>query len=152
MDDTARCSQLRVIHCGRPGRPIPWETKRSAAGASCTTEVYPHPALLHLLGRDYRVPYKVSKAGKYWKGTSVATRIENLSAEFAAIEGALAAEFGPTGVDIPEPPTASTLTALKRYEDALDSLVCAWAGKCFLEGRARAFGDDHAAIWVPTDR
>jgi predicted RNase H-like nuclease len=31
-----------------------------------TIEVYPHPALLILLNRFYRVPYKVSKSSKYW--------------------------------------------------------------------------------------
>ena len=30
-------------------------------------ECYPHVALLALLKRGYRVPYKVSRSGKYWK-------------------------------------------------------------------------------------
>jgi hypothetical protein len=31
-------------------------------------EVYPHPAPLVLLKTNHRIPYKVAKAGKYWKG------------------------------------------------------------------------------------
>lgn len=30
-------------------------------------EVYPHPALLTLLGRAERVPYKIARAARYWR-------------------------------------------------------------------------------------
>lgn len=41
---------------------------------------------------------------------------------------------------------------LEKYytEDALDSLVCAWAGTEYLCGRCQPYGDDTAAIWIPT--
>ena len=40
-------------------------------------ECYPHVALLALLNRDYRVPYKVSRSAQYWKAEQppVAERI-----------------------------------------------------------------------------
>ena len=38
-------------------------------------EVYPHPALLVLLQRDRRVPYKVGKSSRYWQGASIDERI-----------------------------------------------------------------------------
>jgi hypothetical protein len=37
----------------------------------------------------------------------------------------------------------------KRYKDALDALVCAWLGTCFVEGTVDAFGDEKAAIFCP---
>jgi predicted RNase H-like nuclease len=40
-------------------------------------------------------------------------------------------------------------SGLKRYEDALDALVCAWVGAKYLLGEAVAYGDGTAAIWVP---
>ncbi|MDW7774366.1 MAG: hypothetical protein SCH71_15885 [Desulfobulbaceae bacterium] len=40
---------------------------------------------------------------------------------------------------------------LKRYEDALDALVCAWVGVKFLEGETQPLGDETAAIWCPRD-
>ncbi len=48
-------------------------------------------------------------------------------------------------LEIPAKPRS--LAALKRYEDALDALVCAWVGIEFLAGRARAMGDAEAVIW-----
>jgi predicted RNase H-like nuclease len=43
-----------------------------------------------------------------------------------------------------------TTAALKRYEDALDALVCGWVGIEYLGGRCTAFGDTAAAIWTPS--
>jgi len=70
---------------------------------------------------------------------------------FAAIDRALDARLGPTGIPLPSPDDAETtpLAHLKRYEDALDALVCAWVGSRFLAGEAMAFGDADSAIWAP---
>ena len=39
---------------------------------TCTViEVYPHPALLRLLQRTYRVPYKVDRTLRYWPRLSI---------------------------------------------------------------------------------
>lgn len=112
-------------------------------------EVYPHPALLVLLDRAYRVPYKVSKSSKYWKNASVTERISNLLVEFNHIERGLRRVFGDTLVSLPSASQVRTLHSLKRYEDALDALLSAWVGCMFTVGAAAAYGDSTAAIWVP---
>lgn len=115
-------------------------------------EVYPHPALLVLLNSPYRVPYKAGKSNRYWPGTKVQERIANLLQQFALIEGALRRIFGDTHIPLPLPSEVATLSQLKRYEDALDALVCAWVGVGYIEGSASAYGDGAAAIWVPSSR
>lgn len=112
-------------------------------------EVYPHPALLRLLGRSYRVPYKVAKSLQYWPGVTVPGRIKSLLAEFRIIDGALMSVFGPTRIPLPEARDVTRLAQLKRYEDALDALVSAWVAIEFVSGNADAYGDDTAAIWIP---
>jgi predicted RNase H-like nuclease len=48
-------------------------------------------------------------------------------------------------------PTVGQRTAeLKAFEDKLDAVVCAWVAICALEQRATPFGDEDAAIWIPT--
>lgn len=112
-------------------------------------EVYPHPALLSLLSRAYRIPYKVSRARRYWPLETPTRRIEALIAEFAAIYEALTVVFGVLPLPQPSNIEARTLGALKRYEDALDALICAWVGVRFLAGEAQPFGDETAAVWCP---
>ena len=119
-------------------------------GRRCSAEVYPHPALLRLLGDDVRVPYKVARSGRYWPGTSVAERIRLLLEQMNRITSGLEERLGPTGVRLPAAKAVPSLSALKRYEDALDAIVCAWVGACIVDGTAEAFGDESAAIWVPT--
>lgn len=137
-------AQLEVE--GFPLATTAYERSRSIA---CAVEVYPHPALLALLARDYRVPYKVSKSGRYWKRTSVPVRIANLLAEFEAIRDALQADLGDLPLHLPRATEVSTLSELKRYEDSLDSVVCAWVGLRFLQDRALPYGDSTSAVWVP---
>lgn len=112
-------------------------------------EVYPHPALLTLLGRDYRVPYKVGNSRKYWSGESIQRRIAHLIDEFATIHHSLSQELGDLPFDLPSSKDVDNLSYLKRYEDALDALVCAWVGKQHLLGRTRPYGDENSVIWVP---
>lgn len=112
-------------------------------------EVYPHPALLSLLNRSQRVPYKVSKSNRYWPRETVSNRIGNLLAEFEAIYAALAISIDNLPFHLPKPEQVAAIANLKRYEDALDSLVCAWVGAQFLLGRTVALGDATAAIWCP---
>lgn len=120
--------------------------------SSALIEVYPHPALLHLLRRDYRVPYKVSKAGKYWpRPATIAQRRKHLLAEFKAIRRALAKSIDGICLMLPPVRQNKPLTHLKRYEDALDALICCWVGSQVLDGRATAYGDAAAAIWIPND-
>ncbi|MCA2981386.1 MAG: DUF429 domain-containing protein [Myxococcaceae bacterium] len=117
------------------------------APAGALLEVYPHPAVMQLLGRDYRVPYKASRASKYWPGTSPAERARRVLAELRALASALRARFD--GADVPLPRAVGSLAELKRYEDALDALVCAFIGVEAVEGRGAAYGDASAAIWLP---
>lgn len=119
------------------------------AGTRRTIEVYPHPALLSLLGRSYRVPYKVGRSGRYWPEAGRQERITRLLAEFVSINGALCRVCGETYVPIPAAAGTLALSALKRYEDALDALVCAWVGMRYARGTAIAYGDSTAAIWLP---
>lgn len=114
-------------------------------------EVYPHTALLSLLGRNERVRYKVSKAGKYWPGLSVSERRTAILRELHAIRAGLQAEFDVCDLPLPDLGTIPPQRMLKRFEDALDALVCAWVGTRYIEKRALAFGDSTAAIWCPSD-
>lgn len=112
-------------------------------------EVYPHIALLRLCEASMRLEYKVSKARKYWKDTSVPQRIERLLAVWNGIVVALERELGPLPLALPRPDEVRSLSALKRHEDALDAVVCAYVGVLYATGRAEAFGDEDAVIWGP---
>ncbi len=114
-------------------------------------EVYPHPALLVLLRRDRRVPYKVSKASTYWRGTPVAERIGLLLNEFAAIRRGLASHIDDIAIPLPQAAAVRSLAALKPFEDALDALVCCWVGCQYLAGRCDPLGDETAAVWCPRE-
>jgi predicted RNase H-like nuclease len=112
-------------------------------------EVYPHPALLALLQRSYRVPYKISKVRRYVPNATSAERIAHLLGEMRAILVALEKTLGPTGFSLPEPSQIRSPRHLKSHEEALDALVCAWVGVCYLKREAVAFGDATCAIWCP---
>ncbi|HWM92947.1 MAG TPA: DUF429 domain-containing protein [Thermoanaerobaculia bacterium] len=122
-----------------------------AAEVNRLVEVYPHPALLSLLQRDRRVSYKVGKSGRYWPDLDRTDRIHALLGVFNSIYRALEKVFGPLGFDVPAPEDIPALAHLKRYEDALDALACAWVGVEYLKGRTVALGDETAAIWCPAD-
>lgn len=114
-------------------------------------EVYPHPALLLLLGLPERLPYKVSKSRRYWPTPSRdERRVRLLTNQHRVLEG-LRESIDGIDLPLPEPEPGGSLASLKRYEDALDALVCAWVGTRYLDGKAKAYnrGDLTAAIWVP---
>ena len=50
---------------------------------------------------------------------------------------------------LPTPAAVPSLSSLKRYEDALDALVCGWVAAQFVQGNAMPYGDATAAVWVP---
>jgi predicted RNase H-like nuclease len=112
-------------------------------------EVYPHPALLTLMNATYRVPYKVQKSRRFWPQQSGRERIVSLLDEFRRIDAALRRHIDGIPQFLPAAEAVPSLSALKRYEDALDALVCGWVAVEFLRGHARAYGDGTAAIWVP---
>lgn len=109
-------------------------------------EVYPHTALLSLLHAEFRLPYKVSKSGRYWPGEPVKVRCERLLEQWQRILAALRKVMS---VDLELPRSFASLAGMKRYEDALDAVVCAWVAMAFLAGNAQPLGDDEAAIWTP---
>ena len=141
----SRCLTRQLADAGFPLAT----TDRTSHQRPCALEVYTHPALLSLMDRDYRVPYKVAKSKKYWPHRTVEERIWALLGEFTEIDLALGAWLGETGLPLPSPEKIEHLSCLKRYEDALDALVCAWIGITYIERQAVAYGDHEAAIWVP---
>lgn len=64
----------------------------------------------------------------------------------------LAVHIDGISVPLPRPQDVETLSSLKRYEDAIDALVCCWVGSQYLDGLAVALGDETAAIWCPRSR
>jgi predicted RNase H-like nuclease len=129
---------------------FPLATGTTPAGTpNRLVEVYPHPALITLTGASYRLPYKVSRIRRYWPGSSPAERKVNLLSQFGEILSALSREIRGIPVDLPDAADTVSVAGLKRYEDSLDALVCAWVGARYLEGEATPYGDHTAAIWVP---
>jgi predicted RNase H-like nuclease len=112
-------------------------------------EVYPHPALIELAAADRRLPYKQSKSRKYWPDESTAARRANLIRTWGEIVDLLDVEIRGVKKALPLPSTEARSYELKAFEDTLDAVVCAWVGACAMDGRARAFGDELSAIWVP---
>jgi predicted RNase H-like nuclease len=120
-------------------KPTPVGSKRSLL------EVFPHAAVIELLGASYRVPYKLARAAQYWPLRDRAGRRRALLSQWLRIRRALDARI--SGIALPAPRSA-TLSGLKRYEDALDAVICAWVGAEFLARRACPHGDDDAAVWT----
>lgn len=113
-------------------------------------EVYPHVALLKLMRAAERLPYKVSKNGSYWgTGLPATERKWRLLEQWNAILGQLQQEIDGIEIPLPEDPGQFTFQHLKRYEDAIDGLICAWMATRYLAGEAIPLGDDSGAIWVP---
>lgn len=139
LRDQCRAEHLSLITAPTPSDPLP----------SVLMEVYPHVALLGLMGVEERVPYKASKARKYWPHVAPTDRKRLLVELWAKILTQLRGQI--EGIDLPLPtkPEELSLNHLKRFEDALDALICAWVGIEYIEGRALPLGDGTAAIWVP---
>lgn len=112
-------------------------------------EVYPHPALVKLMQADYRLPYKSGKTGKFWPKASVEQRKQNLVKVYADILDALSNEIKGITLTLPEDLQTQPFSYFKRFEDAIDALVCGWIGMNYLAKKATAYGDITGAIWVP---
>jgi predicted RNase H-like nuclease len=130
----------------------PLGTAATRAGQTpALLEVYPHPALLRLLGAPYRLPYKVANRRKYWPDATPAERLARLLQRLDEIRCALQREIDSVPLEVPPLADIASAASLKAVEDALDALVCGWIGIRYLAGRCRAYGDDTAAIWIPTE-
>lgn len=112
-------------------------------------EVYPHVALLGLTQRKERLPYKVGKTGRYWPDRSASDRKELVCKQLKVIRSRLVRQIEAVKVPLPSNPSEHAFNYLKRFEDALDAIVCAWMGSQFLAGVAVPLGNETAAIWVP---
>jgi len=113
-------------------------------------EVYPHVALLALARSVCRLPYKAQKTNKYWPKVRIEERRRRLLVQWVKILSLLRRHID--GIDLEIPSAAhTTFSALKPYEDQIDALVCAWVGALYIEGKASPLGDNHSAIWIPTE-
>ena len=115
-----------------------------------TIEVYPHPAIVRLLNLKCRLPYKDGKKSRYWRKADLPTRRRNLAANLRKLSDGLSVKIH--GIPPDRKPTedyAQGRRSLKKFEDTLDALVCAWVGACYIDRDAECFGDHNAAIWVP---
>jgi predicted RNase H-like nuclease len=112
-------------------------------------EVYPHPALCELAAAPERLPYKVSKVRKYWPNACSLDRRRLLLEQWREILNLLGKQLKGVTENLSLPPQDATSKALKSFEDSLDAAICAWVGICVLERRAKPFGDEDAAIWIP---
>jgi predicted RNase H-like nuclease len=127
-------------------------TDTEAGRAPALAEVYPHPALLALLDRSYRVPYKISRASRYKEADeTLAQRRAMVVDEWRTIRNRLSRTIGAIELPIPSTGASDSLSPrqLKRFEDALDALICGWVGVQYLEGHCTPYGDRTAAIWIP---
>jgi predicted RNase H-like nuclease len=115
-------------------------------------EVYPHPALVELAGAAKRLPYKAAKVSRYWPSAALPERRACLYRTWNEIVALLQNEIAGVTAKLPQPDMNAKGVEVKAYEDALDAVICAWVAVCALEGRARAFGDDQSAIWIPSRR
>ena len=100
-------------------------TNGNKQAAPALIECYPHVALLALLKRDYRLPYKVSRSGQYWKTEKLMRRerIERLFDQFQAIKDSLDACISGIPDFIPSPSEVTTLASLEPMEDRIDALI-----------------------------
>jgi len=146
-DRPGQVSELLRFKLEAQGFPL-----RVGAGATslpCTIEVYPHPAILALLNLETRLRYKISKARKFWPALGRAGRAAELLDAFGLLLGGLAGHIQGIELPLPKPDGIPSFAFLKRFEDTLDALVCAWMGTLYIEGLARVVGDEAAGIWIP---
>jgi predicted RNase H-like nuclease len=112
-------------------------------------EVYPHPALLKLMNVDYRLEYKAGKTSRYWPGLDVSERKKKLFHIYKNVLHVLGKEISDITLSLPDDLVQQPFSHFKRYEDVIDALICGWVGIQYLQGNAKAYGDDTGAIWVP---
>lgn len=113
-------------------------------------EVFPLAALVSLMDLPFRPQYKVTKQYSKWRGLTQEQRLNRIYEEWQKILDALTLEICSLEFKLPERALIRTAGSLKPYEDALDAIICAWVGACFLRGHAEPLGDDDAAIWIPS--
>lgn len=113
-------------------------------------EVYPHASIIELLKLDYRLPYKVQKANKYWHDVSAQQRNYNIISNLNKLKESISENFENIDDIMPilNPETTYTTKFLKGYEDTLDALICAITGLFYAKDKIKAFGNTDEKIWV----
>jgi predicted RNase H-like nuclease len=122
------------------------KTLGSGKDGAALLEVYPHVALLALCRAERRLPYKLSRRRKNFPKLDPTRRLEAVRVEWEKILGRLKREIN---IDLGIDGKIKTLRSWKAWEDVIDAIVCCWVGLEWLRGRARPYGDEIAAIWVP---
>lgn len=110
-------------------------------------EVYPHPALVKLSDEKKRLPYKLSKARRYWPDHNQRDRDLFLFGEWYSIACVLDGYLSGCR-EIPQV-VGERRKDLKAIEDMLDAAACCVVAIRALDGAATAYGDNDSAIWVP---
>jgi predicted RNase H-like nuclease len=115
-------------------RVAPEAIRRSPLRAAI--EVFPHPALVVLLGRSERLPYK-AKPGRSLavRHAAMAELVQGLL-DFKRADPPLDATTSPAWPRLAAA-AGTSLAALKRREDELDAYVCAYIGSYHLAWAGR---------------
>lgn len=112
-------------------------------------EVYPHPAMVRVFGLDRIIPYKKGQVEKKREGLAILQQhLRSLA------DGSRGLVASPKLIEVLEQdPRGLRGEALKRYEDTLDAIFCAYlAWHCWRWGAERneMFGTlEHGYIVVP---
>ena len=99
-----------------------------------------------------RYPYKWAKRRRYWPEMSSRERKDEIVRVWHELRDWLGKEVAGVVHTLQLPDNDKNLPSdvYKGCEDKLDAICCVAVGISVLEGRARAFGDNDSAIWVPT--
>lgn len=127
------------------GKPV-----RVGPPADGLIEVYPHAALIALMGAPERLPYKAGKTLTYWPGLAIDERHRRLREVWTRIVAVLEGHIAGVAAALPPPPLETRGWRLKTFEDKLDAVVCAAVAIAALDAAAEPYGDAEGAIWVPT--
>ena len=101
------------------------------------------------MSSDYRLEYKAAKTSRYWPELGIKQRKQKLFYIYKSILAKLGQYITSIPDFLPEDFEAMTFSALKRFEDAIDALVCGWVGVEYFNNNVMAYGDKTGAIWVP---
>lgn len=145
-----RAKQLGVrLHRGFKAAGFELVTRRWAMPDAGLIEVHPRIALSALMDRPAGIHYEWHNTWAYWPDLPIAARRRKLVDEWHAVLWRAGRDIRGIDLPLPEHPESWTLRRLKRFQDAIDAVACAWVGTRFLNGTARPVGDRAAAVWVP---
>jgi len=132
-------------------------TSQTCSQKGLFMEVYPHIAIIEMLGLDYRLPYKVQKRSSYWKHATPQERLTSVFESLALLRTGL--EKHVNGMDELIPPvydvvekSGGLIRVIKSYEDVLDAATCAWMGYKYVIDEVVGYGADDGMIWGPARR